>query len=311
MPGSPRPTRCWPGSAASAGTTSRCSSSPAESATSEAMQTDLTVTAPGADTVIMSGDPTTGDRDGGRAQDLARHDADRPGRQRRGRAVLGLRHRGRAGASCGWARTRRPSATCWCPSSSGRSPSCRPGSGRSRSIAVGGPAAGRAAAASSTRARSRCSTARGWSPCTRPRTSGSTRWSAIRRRCTRGSTRRSPPTPNSSSTTIRRRPTALTEPGQVDRPTASYGSDEAGYYCVTYDKGAAALHAARAAAGAAAFDAAIRCYVERQRLADRQPADLAAALAGCRRRSTVLRQGAGAAVVIASETSQANRRSDG
>ena len=41
------------------------------------MDTDLTVTAPGADTVIMSGDPV--DAAGvGSAADLARHDRDRP-----------------------------------------------------------------------------------------------------------------------------------------------------------------------------------------------------------------------------------------
>jgi hypothetical protein len=74
-------------------------------------------------------------------------------------------------------------------------------------------------------------------------------------------------------------PGSLTEPGQVDRPTASYGFDENGYYSVTYDKGAAALHAARAAAGASAFDAAIRCYVNANAWRIASPSDLATALA--------------------------------
>jgi hypothetical protein len=85
-------------------------------------------------------------------------------------------------------------------------------------------------------------------------------------------------------------PAALTEPGQVDRPTASYGSDEASYYSVTYDKGAAALHAARAAAGAAAFDAAIRCYVNANAWRIANPSDLAAALARLPAAVSVLRQ---------------------
>jgi hypothetical protein len=85
-------------------------------------------------------------------------------------------------------------------------------------------------------------------------------------------------------------PTALTEPGQVDRPTASYGSDEAGYYSVTYDKGAAALHAARAAAGAAAFDAAVRCYVNANAWRIANPSDVAAALARLPAAVSVLRQ---------------------
>ncbi len=83
---------------------------------------------------------------------------------------------------------------------------------------------------------------------------------------------------------------ALSEPGRVDTPTAAYGTDAPDYYRVTYDKGAAALHAARAAAGATAFDAAIRCYVTANawRIAD--PADLALALRGLPAAVAVLRQ---------------------
>jgi aminopeptidase N len=65
----------------------------------------------------------------------------------------------------------------------------------------------------------------------------------------------------------------------VDKPTASYGADAQDYYSVTYDKGAAALHAARMAAGADKFDAAIRCYVNADAWRIATPADLAAALA--------------------------------
>jgi Peptidase family M1 domain len=72
---------------------------------------------------------------------------------------------------------------------------------------------------------------------------------------------------------------ALDEPGQVDQPTASYGTDANDYYSVTYNKGAAALHAARMAAGADKFDAAIRCYVNADAWQIATPADLAAALA--------------------------------
>jgi hypothetical protein len=70
----------------------------------------------------------------------------------------------------------------------------------------------------------------------------------------------------------------LNEPGDVDKPTASYGGNEGQYYEITYGKGAAALHAARAAAGADKFDAAIRCYVNANAWRIANPSDLAAAL---------------------------------
>jgi aminopeptidase N len=73
-------------------------------------------------------------------------------------------------------------------------------------------------------------------------------------------------------------PAALNMPGNVDAPTASYGSAETSYYAITYDKGAAALHAARAAVGAAKFDAAIRCYVNANAWRIANPSDLLAAL---------------------------------
>jgi hypothetical protein len=70
----------------------------------------------------------------------------------------------------------------------------------------------------------------------------------------------------------------LTAPGTVDRSTESYGTDATDYYFVTYNKGSAALAAARTAAGPAAWDAAIRCYVNRNAWRIVNPADVAAAL---------------------------------
>lgn len=72
----------------------------------------------------------------------------------------------------------------------------------------------------------------------------------------------------------------LLRPGVVDTPTADYGSDEGDYYFVTYDKGAAALHAARKAVGADAFDGAIRCYINANAWKIADPQDVADALAG-------------------------------
>lgn len=83
---------------------------------------------------------------------------------------------------------------------------------------------------------------------------------------------------------------ALTEPGDVDKPTASYGTAESQYYEITYSKGAAALHAARAAAGAAKFDAAIRCYVNANAWRIANPSDLAAALKNLPAAVAVLRK---------------------
>jgi aminopeptidase N len=73
-------------------------------------------------------------------------------------------------------------------------------------------------------------------------------------------------------------PGNLTLRGPVDRPTADYGADVQDYYRLTYDKGAAALRAARDAAGPAAFDAAIRCYVNANAWRIAEPSDLAKAL---------------------------------
>jgi hypothetical protein len=72
---------------------------------------------------------------------------------------------------------------------------------------------------------------------------------------------------------------ALTLPDPVDASTESYGFDASRYYYVTYNKGAAALFAARQAAGPAAWDAALRCYVATNAWRIVNPSDLARALA--------------------------------
>ncbi len=54
---------------------------------------------------------------------------------------------------------------------------------------------------------------------------------------------------------------AIDAPGRVDSSVESYGSNSDSYYYTTYDKGAAALHAAERAAGTSRWDAALRCYV--------------------------------------------------
>jgi hypothetical protein len=71
---------------------------------------------------------------------------------------------------------------------------------------------------------------------------------------------------------------ALHVHGRVDSSTESYGHDMTGYYFITYDKGAAALFAARRSAGAAAWDAALRCYVAHNAWRIAQPSDLQTAI---------------------------------
>jgi hypothetical protein len=66
----------------------------------------------------------------------------------------------------------------------------------------------------------------------------------------------------------------LHEAGTVGRSIESYGADESGYFFVTYAKGAAALEAARAAAGPTAWDSAIRCYIRVNAWTIAGPADL-------------------------------------
>lgn len=57
------------------------------------------------------------------------------------------------------------------------------------------------------------------------------------------------------------RTAALTGRAPVGGSLRSWGSDSAAYYATVYGKGAAMLTAARRAAGAAPFDAALRCYL--------------------------------------------------
>jgi hypothetical protein len=85
-------------------------------------------------------------------------------------------------------------------------------------------------------------------------------------------------------------PGALKAAGVVDRSTESYGQKEQDYYFVTYAKGSAALHAARAAAGAARWDAALRCYVNANAWQIAEPSDLAQALSGLPAAVAVLRK---------------------
>jgi hypothetical protein len=70
----------------------------------------------------------------------------------------------------------------------------------------------------------------------------------------------------------------LNAPGPVDASTESYGQDQERYYFTTYNKGSAALEAARQAAGPAKWDAALRCYVARNAWRIVDPADFKAAL---------------------------------
>ena len=82
---------------------------------------------------------------------------------------------------------------------------------------------------------------------------------------------------------------ALKLPGKVGDSTTHYGGNETAYYNTTYGKGAAALIAARAAGPPDKFDAALRCYVNANAWRIAKPADLAKALAGLPASIKVLR----------------------
>jgi hypothetical protein len=71
---------------------------------------------------------------------------------------------------------------------------------------------------------------------------------------------------------------ALRLPGEVGGSMAEFPDDET-YFDVVYGKGGAALLAAREAAGAEAFDAAIRCYVDAAAWSIATPEDVGVALA--------------------------------
>ena len=83
---------------------------------------------------------------------------------------------------------------------------------------------------------------------------------------------------------------ALKLPGKVGDSTTHYGGHESAYYNTTYGKGAAALIAARAAGPPDKFDAALRCYVNANAWRIAKPADLAKALAGLPASIKVLHQ---------------------
>jgi hypothetical protein len=71
---------------------------------------------------------------------------------------------------------------------------------------------------------------------------------------------------------------ALQMPGDVGGSMADF-TDDATYFDVVYGKGGAALLAAREAAGPEAFDAAIRCYADANAWSIATPEDVTAALA--------------------------------
>ncbi|MEU2347276.1 peptidase M1 [Modestobacter sp. NPDC049651] len=81
---------------------------------------------------------------------------------------------------------------------------------------------------------------------------------------------------------------ALRLPGGVGGAMSDFPDDDR-YVATVYEKGAAALVAAREAAGAAAFDAAVRCYVDARAWAVATPADVGTALAGLPAALEVLR----------------------
>jgi hypothetical protein len=83
---------------------------------------------------------------------------------------------------------------------------------------------------------------------------------------------------------------ALKLPGKVGDSTTDYGGNEKAYYNTTYGKGAAALIAARDAGPPDKFDAALRCYVNANAWRIAKPADLATALAGLPAATKVLQQ---------------------
>jgi hypothetical protein len=72
---------------------------------------------------------------------------------------------------------------------------------------------------------------------------------------------------------------ALARPGDVGGSMAEFPDDRS-YVSTVYVKGQAMLLAARDASGAAAFDAAVRCYLDARAWSIATPADVATALAG-------------------------------
>jgi hypothetical protein len=83
---------------------------------------------------------------------------------------------------------------------------------------------------------------------------------------------------------------ALGARGDVGQPMTHWDRNRDAYGATVYRKGAAALLAARAAVGEAAFDGALRCYVARMAYRVATPADLATALASLPPAVDVLRE---------------------
>ena len=82
----------------------------------------------------------------------------------------------------------------------------------------------------------------------------------------------------------------LDMPGRVGGSMQDFRDNAGGYYATVYGKGSAALAAARQAAGARPFDAALRCYVNANAWKIARPADLERALAGLPKALAVLRK---------------------
>jgi Peptidase family M1 domain len=82
----------------------------------------------------------------------------------------------------------------------------------------------------------------------------------------------------------------LNMPGEVGGSMTDFGTNEGEYYTVVYGKGAAALQAARDAAGAEKFDAALRCYINANAWQIARPADLVRALSSLPQAIAVLKR---------------------
>ncbi len=85
-------------------------------------------------------------------------------------------------------------------------------------------------------------------------------------------------------------PGSSRDPRPVDLPDSAFEHDLNGYNIVVYFKGAAALISARQASGAAAFDHALRCYVNAYAWRVAYPADFARAMSGLPRATAALRK---------------------
>jgi hypothetical protein len=84
--------------------------------------------------------------------------------------------------------------------------------------------------------------------------------------------------------------TNVSDPRPVDLPVSAFEHDLPGYDTVVYFKGADALIAARQASGAAAFDAALQCYVRSYAWKVAYPADFARAMSGLPKAIAILRR---------------------